>query len=123
LGTIAKVRISTRTKERTYKTISLKINQGERTLIEERFRFIESFHPDTVWIWLNGFSWYFSFWFPKQNICVLECHEIYNATYILADNWSILSQLTKAELLQNDLYERRIIHTQNRETEIAKLFN
>ena len=36
-----------------------------------------------------------------------------NATYVFRDNWEGLSKLSKAEIIQNNLQEKRLVHRVN----------
>lgn len=59
---------------------------------------------------INGFAGYYAYVF--KNHCVLESAKYGNATYIIPrENWEILSQKTKKELMDNDLVVEKIIHT------------
>ena len=51
-----------------------------------------------------------------------ESIHIDNATYIFDDDWEELSQLTKAEILDNNYQKDRIIHRKNWYKDIKKLF-
>jgi hypothetical protein len=53
----------------------------------------------------------------------LESVKVNNATYVLRNDWESISQLTKAEILNNDLHETRIVHNKNWYSNLAELFN
>ena len=36
-----------------------------------------------------------------------------NATYVLQDNWEKISQLSKAEILSQNLHKARIVHSES----------
>jgi hypothetical protein len=44
-----------------------------------------------------------------------------NATYVFGDNWAELSKLSKAEIIQQNLQEKRLVHRKNWPFLIAKL--
>lgn len=79
---------------------------------------ITQFNPKFVAIGRSGFSGYIIYGFNKENKVILESMEIDNATYVLNENWENISKLTKAEILKNNLHEKRIIHTKRWNEEI-----
>ena len=69
---------------------------------------------------INGFGGYYAYVFKKH--CVLESAAYGNATYIIPkENWEVLSQRTKQELLDEDLVVAKIIHTASWKYEIRKV--
>jgi len=85
-----------------------------------RFEFINSFSPDFVATGNGGFNDYVVFGFTEKNLYVLENSFAGNATYIFNNDWETLSQLTKAEILVENLQEDRIIHRRNWKRDIRK---
>ena len=79
---------------------------------------ITQYNPKFVAIGRSGFSGYIIYGFNKENKVILESMEINNATYVLNENWENISKLTKAEILKNNLHEKRIIHTKRWNEEI-----
>lgn len=79
---------------------------------------ITQYNPKFVAIGRSGFSGYIIYGFNKENKVILESMEIDNATYVLNENWENISKLTKAEILKNNLHEKRIIHTKRWNEEI-----
>lgn len=47
------------------------------------------------------------------NIYVLESVYTNNATYVFGADWELLSKLTKAEILNAELHDARLIHNDN----------
>jgi hypothetical protein len=88
----------------------------EKTAVEDkedtlrRFEFINSFSPDFVATGNGGFNDYVVFGFEDRNLYVLENSFAGNATYIFNNDWETLSQLSKAEILAENLQEHRLIH-------------
>lgn len=76
-----------------------------------RFEFMNNFSPDFVAIGNGAFNEYVVFGFRERNLYVLENSKSGNATYIFSNNWEMLSQYTKAEILAEKLQEYRIIHS------------
>lgn len=95
---------------------------GEKAMIAERFKHIEEYKPDQVAIGLGGFTGYLVFGFKNKNIYLLESIRYGNATYVFGTDWRTLSQMTKAEILQNNYQEERIIHSDGWAIEINRLF-
>jgi len=95
---------------------------GEKAMIADRFKKIESYNPNQIAIGLGGFTGYLVFGFKKKNIYLLESLQYGNATYVLGTDWEILSQMTKAEILKNNYQKNRIIHSDSWSAEIDDLF-
>ena len=85
-----------------------KVEDKEDTL--RRFEFINSFSPDFVATGNGGFNDYVVFGFEDRNLYVLENSFAGNATYVFKNDWEIISQLSKAEILAENLQEHRLIH-------------
>lgn len=70
---------------------------------------------------INGFKGYYAYILGK--CCVLESAVYGNATYVIPkDNWEILSQKTKKELLDEDKVLAKIEHTANWEENVRNKF-
>ncbi len=69
--------------------------------------------PDFVAYGRSGFKGYAVFGFTSKNLYILESALPNNATYILENDWETISQLSKAEILSQELHKARIIHSQN----------
>lgn len=76
----------------------------------KRIETINIYGPEFVAVGHAGFSGYLVFGFPAHALYVLESTQVNNATYIFAEDWEDLSKKTKAEILNHDLQEDRIIH-------------
>lgn len=72
---------------------------------------INSFKPDEIYQGAGGFRAYIAYVFKEKGVTVLESTQIDNATYLFNLNWEQTSQLTKAQILQNNLHIDRIIHS------------
>ena len=84
---------------------------------------IRRYNPTDCVIGNGGFRGYVAFLFPGRNLTVLEHFEKGNATYVFDMNWEELSRKTKAEILYGNLAIARIIHTDNWEMSISRLFD
>jgi len=69
---------------------------------------------------LGGFSEYIVFGFTRKSRYVFESPETGNATYIFRNEWEEVSQLTKRQILQEQLQEARIIHTSRWAIEVSE---
>lgn len=75
-----------------------------------RLKYMEEYNSEKVVEGINGFKGYYAFVF--KNYCVLESAVYGNATYIIPkENWEILSQRTKKELLDDNKVVSKIEHT------------
>ena len=70
-------------------------------------------HPDFVAYGRSGFRGYAVFGFTSKNLYILESAFPNNATYVLQDDWETISQLSKAEILSQDLHKARIVHSES----------
>lgn len=96
------------------------VNNRNSKVIKYRIQEVNNFTPNFIAIGTSGFTGYWVFGFPNKNIFILESVYPNNATYVLDNNWEIVSQLSKAEILRNDLHIARIAH---RSTWVAEITN
>lgn len=82
----------------------------DQTVIHARLKQMASLGPELIALGRGGFTGYFAFGFPKRRLFVLESTELDNATYVFGSDWEHLSQLTKREILCNNLQKERIVH-------------
>lgn len=97
---------------------------GERTgpVVERRLALLtETYTPEFAAIGRAGFNGYTVFGYPDKGVYVLESIHYGNATYVFGQDWEQLSQLTKAEILRDDLQQDRIIHREGWEMRIRNL--
>ena len=60
---------------------------------------------------LAGFHGYIVYLFPEKELALLEHMQNGNATYVFqTSNWEMFSQLTKSEIINNELMSERVIH-------------
>lgn len=78
-------------------------------------------HPDFVAYGRSGFKGDAIFGFTDRNLYILESIMPNNATYVLENNWEIISQLSKAEILSQQLHKARIIHSENWQINFDKI--
>lgn len=96
---------------------------SNKRVIERRLETINNYSPDFTAIGNAGFNGYVIYGFLNKNIYVLESIYVNNATYVLEDNWESISQLTKAEILNNNLHKDRAIHAKNWYEKIATILD
>lgn len=82
-------------------------------LQKHRFTTIIRYKPDAVYYGNGGFHGYLVFVFKKKGLVLMENMIYGNATYVFRDNWEGLSKLSKAEIIQNNLQEKRLVHRVN----------
>lgn len=90
----------------------------KKRLAEYRAEVISNYKPNRLIVGQGGFKGYLIFEFADRGIYVLENLYYGNATYIMGNDWERVSQMTKAEVINNDLCEARIIHSKGWEEEI-----
>ncbi|UJE00895.1 hypothetical protein FS592_20850 [Serratia plymuthica] len=98
----------------------IKIGKGNSAVVEGRLELVNSKKPDFVAVGRAGFQGYVIFGFTSRDIYILESSQCNNATYVLNNNWQHLSQLTKAEILDGNLHQARVIHRRNWAAEILR---
>lgn len=77
--------------------------------------------PDFVAYGRSGFKGYVVFGFTRRNLYILESVVPNNATYVLENDWEAISQLSKAEILSQELHKERIIHSENWQKNFDKI--
>jgi hypothetical protein len=92
-----------------------------RILISRRLERINSYGPEFVAVGQAGFAGYLVFGFPALGLFVLESIYFGNATYVLGTQWETLSQLTKAEILNERLHQHRFVHREGWDGQIHLL--
>lgn len=94
--------------------------RGHQPVIRQRFEIISKANPDFLALGKAGFHGYVVFGFSKKNIFILESIHFGNATYIFENDWECLSQMTKAEILNNNFQKDRLIHKNGWKEEVEK---
>lgn len=94
---------------------------GSRAFIEHRFRVLHEYQPGFQAVGHAGFMGYVIFGFEHLHLYICESAQYGNATYVFAEGWEGLSQLSKAVILSGHLERARIIHLSTWEGEIRRL--
>lgn len=100
-----------------------RIKPGNRSFVDHRLERLNSFKPDFTAIGQGGFTGYVVFGYPKKDTYVLESILYGNATYVVGKDWEKLSQMTKAEILNDNLHKQRIIHRRSWFEKVRRLFS
>lgn len=99
------------------------VNQQKRGIVQRRIQHITSFTPDFAAVGKAGFNGYLVFGFSNKNLFVLESIFTGNATYVLGQNWQQISQLSKGDILDQNLHQQRITHSPTWDEQINSLLN
>lgn len=100
-----------------------RLSENTRTVILDRQRTIMEHGPDEQFVGAGGFSDYIAYVFKARGIVVLECIRKGNAIYVFGQDWARFSQLTKAEVLNQNLHLDRIVHTEGWKERLARVLN
>lgn len=103
------------------KKVFEKSSKTAKKVLIDKCEFINYFQPDFRAYGKSGFKGYVIFGFTDRDIYVLESVYPNNATYVFGKNWERLSKLTKAEILNGNLQDVRIIHNNNWQQKILDL--
>lgn len=95
--------------------------KGNRPAIWARIKTLNDHQPDFHAVGRAGFNGYIVFGFVKLGIYVLESKNYGNATYVFKSDWETLSQMTKAEVLNQDLHHARLVHRSNWPWQLRRL--
>ncbi len=95
--------------------------KGSRPAIWARLETLNVYQPDFHAVGQAGFGGYIVFGFEELGIYILESKNYGNATYVFKSNWETLSQMTKAEILNQDLHYARLVHRTSWAEQLRKL--
>jgi hypothetical protein len=101
--------------------ITRKLGDSKNKFFMLRLGLLADYKPDFIAIGEAGFFGYFVFGFLNKNLFIFENPTYGNATYVVRDNWKMLSTLTKAQLISGNLIEERVVHLKNWPEEMRKL--
>lgn len=88
-------------------------------IIQDRQDTIRSYGPSRVFVGQAGFSDYLAYEFSDRNQVVLESIRRDNAIYIFGHDWQSVSQLSKADIIKEDLHKHRIVHSRGWKDRLA----
>lgn len=90
--------------------VTERASASAKPVIRARVHAVEQYGPDFAAVGRAGFDGYWVFGFTEHGLYVLESRMLDNATYVLDADWQVVSQLTKAEVINSDLAVARLIH-------------
>lgn len=99
-----------------------RVGESVRVVIADRSRFVVGLDPAAIGVGEGGFDDYMVYMFPEADLVVLECIRRDNALYVFRGDWRNVSQLTKAQIINADLYHARIIHSDGWKGRLLALF-
>jgi hypothetical protein len=100
-----------------------RLPKQDREVADHRIRAITRHEPDFVAVGVGGFSAYVVFGFTDKNRYVLESPYLGNATYVFRDDWEHVSGLSKAEIIEGDLHEARLIHNDKWQRQLREIIH
>lgn len=98
------------------------VGVNTRHLIESRIELISNHNPNFVAVGNAGFKGYIVFGFPNKPFFILESLHSGNATYVFGQDWELLSQMTKEQILNQNLHQYRFVHLAGWNNQINGLF-
>lgn len=98
-----------------------KARRGNQGVIRRRLQLVNDAGPEFVAVGNGGFAGYLVFGFPAKGMFVLESAYYGNATYVFDEDWAALSQMSKAQILDNNLQRERILHREGWSEAIRRL--
>lgn len=99
------------------------VTPSKKIVYVDRIKKMKDYSPDFIAVGNGGFSGYIVFGYISKNLYVLENLWYGNATYIFNENWESLSKLTKTEVLFNNLFTHRIIHSPTWSEQVHQLLS
>lgn len=107
---------------RAVQPIIERAKRGNQSAIAMRLETVSNYAPEFVAIGTAGLHGYIVFGFPDRPLYILESAYYGNATYVFDRDWETLSQLTKAEILDQSLQKDRLVHLSGWTVRLARLF-
>ena len=93
----------------------------QKKLARRQFNILHQYDPAEMAVGQGGFHGYVAFHFSKVGLTILESIEPNNATYVFGNDWQKLSQLTKQEVLSDQLQIDRIFHNDSWQIRVERL--
>lgn len=108
--------------ERRLSPILDQMGERVRPVAEHRLKmFTDNYPSDFTAVGRAGFSGYLIFGYEDKGVHVVESLQYGNATYVFGEDWQRLAQMTKAQILRNDLQQDRIIHRTGWDAHVRQL--
>lgn len=110
--------------ERVKEGLKLANRKSLEIVKRNTYQVITQHHPESIGMGLAGFHGYIVYLFPQKSIALLEHMLNGNATYVFnTSSWEMFSQLSKSDIINNNLMIDRIIHKSDWERRITQLLN
>ena len=100
-----------------------RLSPKSKSVIYDRKRTIMTHEPTEQHVGIGGFADYIAYVFASRELVILESVRRGNAIYAFGQDWQIVSQLSKAEIIAGDLHIERIVHSEGWKDRLAKLLN
>lgn len=101
-----------------------KRNKVNSEYIEREYRSLFKKQYTKVSIGKEGFNGYYVFEYDNYPFVIMEKFVQGNATYVIAkEHWEDISELSKTEVMQQKLYEQRILHNDSWNDKISKILD
>lgn len=97
------------------------VSKSEKTMIKERFEVLESYLPDEMYKGLDSYTGYVVFYYKNKGLYIFDSIIYGQATYVFDGNWKEVSQLTKKQIIDNQIAKARIVHNKHWNNRIAQL--
>jgi len=110
-------------KAHEYVDTVVKPAKNRKSITHERVEILKKHNCKLIAIGNAGFNGYMVFKRSNPNLFLLENPRINNATYVFDTNWEKFSRLSKAEIINNNFYYDRIIHTLKWEDDVISLLS
>lgn len=91
-------------------SVTSHMEKKDKEVIEHRMKIISNYKPDFLATGHGGFNGYFVYGFERKGLYILESVHLDNATYVFTENWEVFSQLTKSEIINDDIAHARLVH-------------
>jgi len=98
-------------------------NSAHRTVAKRQLSALHRYAPTALAVGCGGFNGYVAFLYEDRGVTVLESIEPNNATYIFDGNWEEVSQLSKLQIVQDELCLERVIHSSSWGANMHRIFH
>ena len=96
---------------------------NKRTIYLDRVTKLSALGAQLIAYGRAGFSGYLVFQSPIPGVFLLESLHYGNATYVVRNDWEAITSLSKAEILDGNHHEDRIVHGAEWQNQITQYFN
>ncbi|MBZ9603951.1 hypothetical protein [Phyllobacterium chamaecytisi] len=86
-------------------------SEAMQKVIKDRQDTIRAYNPDRIYVGAGGFGDYLAYEFERFGSVVLESVRVDNAIYAFGQDWQAVSQLSKAQVINGNHHQARIVHS------------